>query len=559
MGNIAENNIMSNHSGETQPLNKIFSGSNFYKIPEYQRPFYWKKDNFEQLISDLIRECNENPNDEYFLGTAVFHWKDSEKIFDIVDGQQRITTLMILFACFRDVLTAVEDKDFFQQMVMQKEQRMADIPQKLRVEVRGKNIFSDKVLVEGGTLSVEDSEQLTEPEKRYVTAINVFREKLKSLTQLELEKLAKFINTKTVLIVLYANTFQHAFRLFTIVNDRGRQLRRIDVLKAKNLAQIPTERRRIELAEEWQDWETDLREDTFEDVLYLIRFIFLEEKPYTDLLEEYEKKIFGGEKKYLKWGEDFFKTVFNYSDLYNKIFEDGDYFKNNPNANKIGGLLHIMKSEFKSSDWKACLMQYVNKFKEQNIGEFLSKLELKYLEGVITGLSKDARTTAFGEIMHDINTGKKASDVIASNSLVIDLAKMKKELGGDLYGRSFAKYILLRLELLTIEHTSEHKFEAKSIEHVLPQTIVGTDWVTWFTEVEKKEWVNKLSNLVILSKSKNSSAKNYNFEDKKTKYLLPKVSGFPCSIQVTSYKEWKPADLQKRQSELIDKALLSLF
>ena len=550
---------MSNHNGESRPIKDIFAGSNFYKVPEYQRPFFWKKDNFEQLVDDLIREYTDHPNEEYFLGTAVFHRKEDENIYDIVDGQQRITTLMILFACMRDYLEDNEDKEFFQQMIMQKEQRMASIPKKVRVEVREENVFDKMVLTPGGTSEIIDEKQLSEPEKRYIVAIKVFRETFEKLTHSDLVGLAKFINTKAVLIVLHATTFNHAFRLFTIVNDRGRQLRRIDVLKAKNLAEIREERARVKIAEEWQDWETNLGEDAFEGLLYLIRFIHLEEKPYTDLLEEYEKKILGGPKPKIKWGIDFFKTVFKYAELYNKIFEDGYYFNGNKYANKINSLLHIMKSEFKSNDWRACLIQYVEKFDDEKIESFLYRLELKFLEGIVVGLSKDARTTAFGQIMNAINKEKSSKDVISSSSLIFDEEKIKKELGKDIYGRSFSKYILLRLEVLSIEDDTEQKFTAKSVEHVLPQTITGTKWENWFTEPQKTEWVNKLANLVILSKSKNSSAKNLSFDEKKVKYLKPKVTGFPCSVQVTTYSEWKVSDLENRQSDLLEKVLGSIF
>jgi uncharacterized protein with ParB-like and HNH nuclease domain len=559
MSNIVKKNVMSNNNGESKPIKEIFSGSNFYKVPEYQRPFFWKKDNFEQLIDDLIREYTENPKDSYFLGTAVFHINEDENINYIVDGQQRITTLIILFACLRDSIGDESFKSQLQDKIMQKENLVDGIPQKERIEVREENIFTETILTVGGTLKELDYKQLKEPEKRYIDAINIFRDRIEKIAQPELIKLTQYINQQAVMIVLHANTFNHAFRLFTIVNDRGRQLRRIDVLKAKNLSFILEDSKRKGIADDWENWETDLGEDTFEGLLYLIRFIYLEEKPYTDLLEEYEKKILGGAKPKIKWGVDFFKSVFKYAELYSKIFEDGDYFEHNKNAKKINSLLHIMKSEFKSNDWRACLMQYIDRFGDENIEDFLYKLELKFLEGVIAGLSKDARTTAFGQIMNDINTAKSTKEVLQSKSLDSDAELMRCELKKDLYGRSFSKYILLRLELLSVEDDTEHKFIAKSIEHVLPQTITGTQWEDWFTEQQKSEWVNKLANLVILSKSKNSSAKNLSFEEKKVKYLKPKVTGFPCSVQVTSYAEWKMSDLENRQKELLEKVLKNVF
>lgn len=82
--------------------------------------------------------------------------------------------------------------------------------------------------------------------------------------------------------------------MFTIINDRGKQLRRIDILKARTISPdlINSELIRNSIAKTWEDHEKMLGEEEFENVLYLIRFIYLEEKPYNDLLFEYEEKIF---------------------------------------------------------------------------------------------------------------------------------------------------------------------------------------------------------------------------------------------------------------------------
>ncbi|MEK6589095.1 MAG: DUF262 domain-containing protein, partial [Nitrospinota bacterium] len=89
---------MKNLDGKKIVIKDLLSREYFYRVPEYQRPFSWEEENFQDLIQDLI---DAEKGQEYFLGTVVLHWKERENVYDIVDGQQRITTLMILFACLR--------------------------------------------------------------------------------------------------------------------------------------------------------------------------------------------------------------------------------------------------------------------------------------------------------------------------------------------------------------------------------------------------------------------------------------------------------------------------
>jgi uncharacterized protein with ParB-like and HNH nuclease domain len=548
---------MKNLEGKRLAIMQLLDREYFFRVPEYQRPFSWEQEHFQALIQDLL---DAKKDQDYFLGTIVVHKKEDENISDIVDGQQRLTTLMILFACLRDLIVDTHYKKRLHEKIIEQENRVDGIPEKVRIEVKDREIFNELIVSEDGTSIPKKKSELPEPQWRYVEGIEVFKSKLSNLSQNELKKFVEFISQNCVVIILSTTTFDDAFKLFTIVNDRGKQLRRMDVLKANNIAPniIQSDRIRNSLAQKWEEWERTLDEDTFESVLYLLRFIILEEKPYNDLLYEYEKKIF--DKQKLIKGEPFFDTVFNYCAIYNEIFEDFTYFDEHPNKNRINSLLFIMKNGLRSNEWKACLMQYVKKFKDENIEKFLNLLELKYLEGWLTGLYKDVRTIAFGKVMETINKANNSLEVVNSDSLVSDIDKMKSELEGNIYGKSYAKYILLRLELLTSEHCVEHKFNAKSIEHVLPQTIDDeSKWSNWYNEETHKKWVNKISNLVLLSKSKNSAAKNYDFEKKKNTYFETRVSDYPRSQEILLYTEWTPKELEIRQNKSIEKIFNDIF
>jgi len=548
---------MENLEGSKKIIKEILDKEYFFRVPEYQRPYSWDSDNFEELISDLLETDH---NQEYFLGTIVLHHKKQEEIYDIVDGQQRMTTLMILFACLRDKIEDDSYKQNIQNKIKQTENKVDGIPEKIRIEVRDKQIFRELISEINGTTIEKDIKHLPEPEWRYVKAIEIFNSHLSNLNQAELEKFSQFLSQKCIIIYLATTTFDDAFKLFTIVNDRGKQLRRIDVLKAQNISPkvISSESVRLSLAQKWEEKEKLVGEDDFERVVNNLRFIILEEKPYKDLLFEFEEKIF--KKGKLNSGQPFIDKVCEYTEIYNKLFNDFDFFNNSTNEIKINNLLYIMNSEFVSYEWRACLMQYVKRFNDDKIEAFLHSLEMLYLDGIIKGVTKDTRTSAFGKLMNVINSASNANEIVSSSIMRVDKDRLKTELRNNIYGRTFTKYILLRLELITSEQDIEHKFSAKSVEHVLPQTIKDDSiWRTWYTDEQHEEWIHKLANLVLLSKSKNSKSSNKEFRDKKDNYLSSRVSDYPCSIKVLEYSEWKPMNLTVRQDELIEKVLDSTF
>ncbi len=101
------------------------------------------------------------------------------------------------------------------------------------------------------------------------------------------------------------------------------------------------------------------------------------------------------------------------------------------------------------------------------------------------------------------------------------------------------------------EHDASVDYSAKSIEHVLPQTPKkGSDWENWNDINEIDEYVNSVGNLVLLSKGKNSSAKNYNFDTKKEKYLSPRVTSYPRSVEVLKEKEWGKVVINARTNKV---------
>ncbi|MEA3035106.1 MAG: hypothetical protein QOH04_865 [Sphingomonadales bacterium] len=492
---------------------------------------------------------------EYFLGTAVFQKTAEPSDYDIVDGQQRFTSLMILLACLRDL---IEDERFsagLHEKIVQEENEVDSIPEKIRLTVKDHDIYNQIVVTEGGTLDLSKVQGLSEPESRYVLAVETFSDRLEDLSQDDLKAFAQFLSQKCILVTLSTTSFEEAFRLFTIVNDRGKQLRRIDVLKAQNLSpeHIANKALREKLANTWETYENDIGEDRFESIINILRLVILKDKPQFDLLREYKERIF--DKKLLLPGQPFIAKLFEYIDLYEAIFIDMDYCDTNEENRAYRSLMYIMDAEFKASEWRGALLLFASKFGPVRFFDFVQEIEKYYLSHFLGGMRKDERYAEYAKLLALVEAAK-------TPQAAIDLVEYDEDgivevvTAPIMYGRAYTKYVLLRLELATCELDRVHRFSARSIEHVFPQNPDDdSEWAEKEGADNPIEFVHSVGNLVLLSKGKNSSAGNLDFDEKKEKYLKKRVSDYPRSIEVLGYEDWNTEVIEERTREAGEKIL----
>lgn len=528
-------------------LGQIFSSEKFYEIPFFQRPFSWDDEHFRDLVEDL-RDAERAQ--EYFLGNIVYYVEKGVR--QVVDGQQRLTSLMILLACLRDI---IEDKDLkseIQNVLVSPKNKMMRIDEKSRLLVKDTSIYHTVVVTQNGTAKELDARDYNDPENRYVRAKDIFRSTLSVLSQKELSELLDFVTHNCVMVYLSAPSFDEAFRLFEIVNDRGKQLRRIDLLKSYNVSSefIKSEALAKRLSQAWEDSESLVGEKVFESIFHMMRLIFVREKPKEDLFREFQKRIFGKE---LPAGEEFFKTVEKYVDLYDRIFVKRDYLDEKVKVNAtFHALMKIMADEIPTFEWKACVLAYANKFGRDGFYDFVLGLEKIAVSHLILGVRKDERYEDYTTILKTIRGAKNPIGRDHGRDDQWDKVKAKL-IAEDVYGRTYARYVLLRLELTAAELNDIREFTAKSIEHVLPQDPELTSkWVQLGTESQRKAAVNKLGNLVLLNQGKNSSAGRKEFDDKKATYFKGRLSEFPRSLKVCEEPEWTLEKIAERTNEGVE-------
>ena len=538
----------------------------WFNIPSYQRPYVWGEDNINELLDDILYAFENDSQDTYFMGALVLQNKENDE-YDILDGQQRLTTLALLLATIRDNIKVEKTKKVLQDHLFQEDDETADIPSRNRFTFNIRNevqrFFEEYIIKENGTFNIEkalEDEQFKNniSIKNMVAVVQVIRKRLEEIfgEQLSLENISgtsllefiKFIRNKLIFAYICSDTREQAFRLFTILNNRGIPLTTADILKSLNLDKVQDEIKRNEYAKKWEELEEQYG-DKFDRFLNFIRTIKLKEKARKNLLEEFEEKIYGKVMNYGKESIDYIlKTSENYDKLINLTSDFNNEYKN---------LINIMKVGFNSEDWIPPLLYYYEKFNTQGLVEFLKLLDNKFMGDWINKETPTKRLENMNKILKAIEIGENYNDILNNKNLFnFDINNFKNIINGNIFGERYCKYLLLKIEYLSLDSEVAYigNYKNISIEHVLPQNPKeDSEWRAKFSNEDREEWTNKLGNLILLTKRKNSKLSNLEFKDKKEKYLADKILLFPSVFEVYSNGEdWNIDILKTRQEEIIN-------
>lgn len=568
---------------EKMVIRKIFEL--WYRIPEYQRPYVWEQDQVKELLEDIMDAYKSNEEAQYFLGSMVL--KINEKTdhgvtyneYELLDGQQRLTTMFLIFAGIRDVADQSKYRKIIENCknaIFQEEDEFINQPERLRIvfDIRDdvRDFVNQYVKPDGGTNAVKDLKLLADNKTVNVSVRNMSNAILtiRAFFEDNMDELPgyfKFFLTKVLMIYVATEELQDAFQLFTVLNNRGVKLSNSDILKAKNLKEISSADERAEWAKKWEDMESYFGED-FDKFMSHIRTILVKKKATSNLLKEFDDNVYSNRvynrtaKNYeartplLMRGKQTFQCIDDFYNIYTKLFDSfhpdgGDDFA-------AYNYLKLMNYGLGADYWVAPVMDYYKRYKTDGLLDFIKLVDKKISADWITSLSPTKRIENMNAILQEIEKSDSGDSLLSSQVFDIDKVDFERVLNGDMYGRRYARYLLMKLDLLYLGNTTPFNPPATiSIEHILPQNPSDRSrWKTDFTDDERDEWTDKLGNLALISRRKNTSQGNLDFEQKMSKYFEKNIEVFPNSIRIyKKYKIWTPEQLKKNHAEVVEKLL----
>lgn len=550
-------------------IGEVFSRF-WFRIPDYQRAYVWGKDEISELIDDVNYASEHNQDGQYFLGSMVLRKATrttdgvSFEEYELLDGQQRLTTLMLILACIRDRVTDDQLKGACREMLFQEENRWKKIPGRSRIvyDIRDnvgdfieRYIKNDDGSRSADLLEIATSKNLSLANMAagLQTIHASFDDRSRFSAASDFDRFVSYLLNNALFIYVSTEDLDDAFRLFTILNDRGIPLSNSDILKARNLGAVTKESERNKWAEYWEEVEGEMGRDEFDRFLSLVRTIYVKDKAREGLLKEFDERIYGAKPPLMALGTESFEAVKAYKDAFDEAIQlDGlPASLGNAYRNRI----NVMRRGLPSTDWIPPVLAWYRKFKDLKLIELIELIDNKFSADWIIQLTPTRRISNMNEVLKLIEAATTPAEVLSSKAFDFDRKQLQDILDGAIYGRRFARYVLLRLEYLLATHAAPLNLpDELSVEHILPQSPAGSSqWVTDFNKEQREVWLHRLGNLMLLSRRKNTSLGNMDFAKKRVRYFADRVESLPNSQRLLATGGFSLIDLEARQKDLLQR------
>ena len=214
-------------SGAEYPLAKIFSSDFDYVIPSYQLPYAWTVDQVSELFDDLLDFFLRERDETYFLGSIVLIKEEGVPRAEVIDGQQRLTTLTILLATMTEQFSGELRADF-ENYIREPGRASQGLQAKPRLALRERDraFFADHVqALQLEKLLGQDPTQLDNESQRNIQGnARLLLERLKGAFGSDSDKLCEFgafLVQRCFLVAVFTPSQQSAFRVFSVLNSRG--------------------------------------------------------------------------------------------------------------------------------------------------------------------------------------------------------------------------------------------------------------------------------------------------------------------------------------------------
>ncbi|WQZ73178.1 DUF262 domain-containing protein [Helicobacter pylori] len=549
----------------------------YYQIPIYQRPYQWTEENCEKLLDDLFEDYEEDRESDYFCGSLVLVKSDPNsktETYDIVDGQQRLSTFILLAKVLADLYNdCLSDPKNLERLQEGWKDRHTE-RKRLSFNTIGSNAEDDfAYALEHFNDSQASKNKNNENNylKNAVCLKDYLREK-------EIENINDFIdwlycNVKFITII--CPSIDKALRIFSILNARGLPLNATDIFKGELLKELAKEEDQKKLVSRWNALSQKCSDnDLTMETLFSWYLDYL--NPVTSK-EKMEKRLVTWFKNLNKTPLEYLKGVEDFYNAYVEVLEMPDRYA------------HLL-SYVPTDSWRAILCaSLLHRYSQSEI-EALKELLVKfYYQDWVAGQTKTARSQTCCNIINALKEKKSIRDIA---SIVVKKYLDDKNItqrfrdnlkDSKLYekfyfdGKSAKKNSWLKPILILVEYfVSDDSYPKRiqmdknlHVEHILPQKPdPSSQWVKDFSEEERKLYTHSLANLTLLGGTKNSQASNKDFKEKKEIYMGNAVKlgkdkrGREKTFRVMTcydmtkndvcrYTEWTPKSLEKRKEELI--------
>jgi uncharacterized protein with ParB-like and HNH nuclease domain len=523
-----------------------------YSVPIFQRSYSWGDKEINDFLEDL-ESVYKNKDEEYFFGSMVFAPHEEENKIKILDGQQRLATIMLFLAAMRDVLKSSPKDENIKRAVAINELIYSTDPvtlsKKIKIELNMEDrSFFEAIITQGIVPEAKySSHRLIQ--KAYKRFQEYIREKIQNDEKFA-ENALDIILSKFIVIKIEVESDVNAHSIFETLNDRGLELSIADLLK--NYIFSLSGPYLSEVIYKWREMIDNIGDHT---VSKFLRHYWCSTKELVRKEEVYKKV------------KNSIKTAEEARNFMNQLNEEGLVYSNMVNPthefwvdkevedllnelNILGAeqaliiLLAIYKRFFKQEkeNFKKLLRSIVNfTFRYSTI----CNLNPNEMEKLYSGAALKLRNNEWGfeEIIKKLKEYNPDDKIFCERFLEKDIKNTK-----------LAKYILVKLNNYLLMKRGGKEITTNinrvNLEHIIPKR-PDKEWEKFLKEnnIELEKWVHKLGNMTILLKEYNRKISNKFFTRKKEMYLK---SALPINQELKVYEKFGPNEIIERQKKMAE-------
>lgn len=507
-----------------------------FVIPEYQRPYRWGQDECETLQSDILDVFGDGSDiEEYFLGSIVTYKNGNE--LEIIDGQQRITTLTLLYRAFYEALKAEEEfekgdypKDFG-KCVWDYERDKGLLFENCHLSSQVVTDADEKILKQ----LLSENCKVDDKHSNYAKNFDFFYDKLKNFKKLSWKKFCDmFLGKKLFVLLVVCDSQESAMTIFNTLNSRGLPLSNADILKGYIYKKQKSDTDKNKFATTWKTIESKVEDgDGIKDLDFLFlqyMHIIRAENKDTDTTtqgvlnfftkKDEKKKCFGALQDWL-YKEETMPFISNLADFW---INPENYLSDK--SSRYMGVLNL----FQNDTWKIFVSYLVWRNKDcfaykQNeqfdkckfsieFDEHLPKL-IKFI--TLAFLNNNATTNAIKEIVFKMNVELSKGEVFELKNTM-----PSKEVffeNTTKFNTRKVKYVLFLYAYIynNFGEDINPKNKKLDVEHILPKQWQNANFNSW-DEQSHKAYLEKIGNKILLDKQSNIKCLENFFAQKQKEY-----------------------------------------
>ncbi len=536
-----------------------------YDIPVYQRAYSWDKDNWNTFLEDIVEQLEGDNN--YFYGNILLEEINKNRKYEIIDGQQRITTLTIFFRALINILKNRTDCDDFGGFDFEEKSK---IFLKNNGNIKLRPVEYDRACYDALIIDNKLTFEMNTPsQKKLYEARSFFENALSKMPTKEIIRISEKLED-TDLTIIELNGKKDSALMFELENNRGKVLTEMEKIKSYFMYQMYVYSKEDETEINIENISnifkliyisindlTRLKED---DILRYHNQAYINGYSYRSIIDV--KNEFKKSDDKISWIKDYIselhttfsnikkfeKTTLEYSNnlnnleipafIYPFIVKGYKYIgSDNQELNNLFHILEVLAFRAKLINSRANIQERLNKILLQftgNINDLLKSIQMK------------------------LNDTNYWSDNIVKNTL-----------NGGIYGNKVLNYLLWRYEN-DIQNRGYNiknfSIENEQIEHISPknptngepiETGYDVDENNEYTEDFIAQRLNSIGNLMLISGSHNASIGNKPFKNKLETYKENPLLNQQAEIKEFAIYEnnlpvWKTTSIENRQKTIIE-------